>query len=126
MGHGEVSSLLVCKPLYIGNRAETSRSQSAKKPQSSNSKTTKNSNKNFPLPLYGMLHTRCQKFVHCVFRLGGQKDTIKLPKHHLYQITNQPCTRIQGWPSSIKQVPQVLQPYWTFREELTVEDGLIL
>ena len=35
-------------------------------------------------------------------------------------------TIIQGWPSSIKQVPPVLQPYWTFREELTVEDGLIL
>ena len=34
-------------------------------------------------------------------------------------------TIMQGWPSSIKQVPQVLQPYWTFREELTVEDGLI-
>ena len=33
---------------------------------------------------------------------------------------------MQGWPSSIKQVSQVLQPYWTFREELTVEDGLIL
>ena len=33
---------------------------------------------------------------------------------------------MQGWPSSIKQVPQVLQPYWTFIEELTVEDGLIL
>ena len=35
-------------------------------------------------------------------------------------------TIMQGWPSSIKQVSQVLQPYWTFREELTVEDGLIL
>ena len=35
-------------------------------------------------------------------------------------------TIIQGWPSSIKQAPPVLQPYWTFREELTVEDGLIL
>ena len=33
---------------------------------------------------------------------------------------------MQGWPSSIKQVPPVLQPYWTFREELTMEDGLIL
>ena len=28
--------------------------------------------------------------------------------------------------SSIKEVPSDLQPYWTFREELTVEDGLIL
>ena len=35
-------------------------------------------------------------------------------------------TIMQGWPRSIKQVPQVLQPYWTFREELTVEDGLIM
>ena len=33
---------------------------------------------------------------------------------------------MQGWTSSIKQVPQVLQTYWTFREELTVEDGLVL
>ena len=35
-------------------------------------------------------------------------------------------TIMQGWPSSIKQVPQVLQQYWTFREEIIVEDGLIL
>ena len=34
-------------------------------------------------------------------------------------------TIMQGWPKSIKQVPPVLQPFWTFREELTVEDGLI-
>ena len=33
---------------------------------------------------------------------------------------------MQGWPSSIKQVSPVLQPYLMFREELTVEDGLIL
>ena len=35
-------------------------------------------------------------------------------------------TIMQGWPKSIKQVPPVLQLFWTFREELTVEDGLIL
>ena len=35
-------------------------------------------------------------------------------------------TIMQGWPNSIKQVPPVLQPYWTCREELNVEDGLIL
>ena len=87
---------------------------------------------------------------NCLSRLGGQKDTIKLPKLYLYQITNHLCTRsdslnqlrvstqaddelalpkhtiMQGWPRSIKQMPQVLQPYCTFREELTVEDGFIL
>ena len=32
----------------------------------------------------------------------------------------------QGWPSTIKVVPSVLQSYWAFREELTIEDGIIL
>ena len=86
----------------------------------------------------------------CFSRLGGQKDTIKLPKLHLYQITSQLSARSdslsqirvttqeddklvllkhtisQGWPNNIKEVPSELQPYWTFREELTIEDGLIL
>ena len=31
-----------------------------------------------------------------------------------------------GWPHTIKEVLMVLQPYWTFHEELTIEDGLIL
>ena len=83
-------------------------------------------------------------------QLGGQKDTIKLPNLHWYQITNQlyaksdslnqlglatleegelallKHTTIQGWQSNIKEVPNILQSYWTFREELTVGDGLIL
>ena len=33
---------------------------------------------------------------------------------------------MQGWPKTIKQVPPMLHPYWTFREELTIEDGVIL
>ena len=73
-----------------------------------------------------------------------------LPKLHVYQITQQLAagsdglhqlrvstqaddelallkhTIMQGWPCSIKQIPPVLQPYRRFREELTVEDGLIL
>ena len=32
----------------------------------------------------------------------------------------------QGWPSNGKEVPRELQPHWTCREELTIEDGLIL
>ena len=68
---------------------------------------------------------------------------------YAYQITNQLCARsnslqpiriathddelvllkhtiTQGWPSTIKEVPIILQSYWTFREELTIEDGIIL
>ena len=33
---------------------------------------------------------------------------------------------MMGWPNNIKEIPQVLHPYWTFCEELTIEDGLIL
>ena len=86
----------------------------------------------------------------CLSCLGDQKDTIKLPKLQVNQITKQLQARsnslqhlrvatqaddelailkhtiMQGWPKNIKQVPPEIQPYWTFREELTIEDGLIL
>ena len=82
----------------------------------------------------------------CLSHLGDQKDAIKLPKLHMNQITKQLLARsdslqqirvatqaddelailkhtiMQGWPKTIKQVPPELQPYWTFREELTIED----
>ena len=86
----------------------------------------------------------------CLSRLQGQKDMMKLPKLHHYQITSQlkasseslhqlrsamekddalallKYTITQEWPDSIKEVPSELQTYWIFREELTVEDVLIL
>ena len=86
----------------------------------------------------------------CLSRLGDQNNTIKLPKLHVYQISHQlparsdPLHELQqatqaddelallkhtfmtGWPSTIKEILQVLQPYWTFHEELSIEDGLIL
>ena len=86
----------------------------------------------------------------CLSRLGDQKDTIKLPKLHVYQISQQLLARnkklqelqeatqaddelslqkhtiMSGWPSTIKEISPVLQLYWTFHEELTIEDGLIL
>ena len=31
-----------------------------------------------------------------------------------------------GWPNNIKEIQLILQPYWTFQEESTIEDGLIL
>ena len=29
-----------------------------------------------------------------------------------------------GWPTTIKKVPSVLRPYWTFRDEITIKDSL--
>ena len=86
----------------------------------------------------------------CLTRVGGLQDSTKLPKLSVYQITSQLNTRSEslqqlhetsqtddtlailkytiqnGWPSTIKELPNKIQPYWTFREELTIEDGLIL
>ena len=86
----------------------------------------------------------------CLSWLGCQKDTIKLPKLHIHQITSQLHARsdslqeirvanqeddeltlhkhtiMSGWPSTIREVPSKIPPYWTFREEHTVEDGLVL
>ena len=86
----------------------------------------------------------------CLSRLGTQKDTIKLPKLHLHQITNKLNARsdslnrlqratqeddelallkytiTQGWPNTIKEVPSELLAYWTFQVELMVEDVLVL
>ena len=86
----------------------------------------------------------------CLSRLGFQKDTISLPKLHVNQITSQLKARSdslhnlqietwdddklailkhiiqQGWPKTIKEVLSEVQPYWTFHEELTIEDGLVL
>ena len=82
--------------------------------------------------------------------MKGLLDSIKLPKLSVYQITRQLNARSdslqqireatqaddtlaifkytiqQGWPSSIKEVPSEIQPFWTFHQELTIEDGLVL
>ena len=69
----------------------------------------------------------------CLSQFGGQKDTVRPPKLHLYHITTQLSTRndslnqlrvatkeddepallthtiTQGWPSNIPEVPNVFQ-----------------
>jgi len=32
----------------------------------------------------------------------------------------------QGWPQTIKELPTILRPFWAYRDELSVEDGIIL
>ena len=88
------------------------------------------------------------KLADCLSILGSKEDTIKLPKLYVYQITNQLCVRgnslqqiriatqeedelvllkqtiTQGWPSTIKEVPSVLQSYRTFGEEQMIGDEM--
>ena len=41
---------------------------------------------------------------------------------HLYKLMS---TILQGWPDDKNQVPQPLQAYWNYRDELTVQNDLI-
>ena len=85
-----------------------------------------------------------------ISRLGSQKDSIKLPKLHIHQITSQLNARSDSLndirittqeddelallkhtithtcPSTVKEVSSEIQSYWTFREKLTVEDQIVL
>ena len=45
-----------------------------------------------------------------------EDDELALLKH----------TITHGWPRTFKEVPSEIQAYWTFREELIIEDGIVL
>ena len=86
----------------------------------------------------------------CLSQLEGQKDSIQLPKLQVHQITSHLNARsdslqeiriamqeddqlallkhtiTHGWPNTIWEVPSEIQPFWTFQEELTVEEGIVL
>ena len=75
---------------------------------------------------------------YCLSHLGGQKDSIKLPKLQVHQITSHLNARgdslqeirvamqeddqvavlkhtiTHGWPNTIREVPSEIQPFWTF------------
>ena len=83
-------------------------------------------------------------------RLGCKKDKIELPKMKIHAITRQlhaTADRLNqfhtettqdeklallkhtvqtGWPHNICDLPREIQPFWTFHEEMTIEDGLLL
>ena len=61
------------------------------------------------------LHTRSDSLNE--MRIATQEDDeLALLKHAI----------THGWPSTIIEVPSELQAYWTFREELAIEDGIVL
>ena len=52
----------------------------------------------------------------CIIEATSKDDTLTLLKH----------TVNNGWPKSIKDVTQEIQPFWNFREQITIEKGLLL
>ena len=95
------------------------------------------------------IQVKCNVLADCLSR-AAVADTIKLPIVNVHYVTSslncsadklqalrestkQDETLVllkeivtQGWPEKIKDLPPELQPYWTFREAITVADGLLL
>ena len=65
--------------------------------------------------LISQLNTRCDSLQQ-IREATQAADTLVILKYTIQQ----------GWPSSIKEVPSEIQPFWTFHEELTIEDGKAL
>ena len=111
----------------------------------------KNSYMNIPISFYSShILGPMNQLANCLSRLGSQNDNIKLSKLYIYLITSQLKARsdtlnqlhiatqeddelillkhmiTNGWSNSIKEVPPEIPAYWTFCEELTIEDGLVL
>ena len=86
----------------------------------------------------------------CLSRLGGLTDRIELPRLTVHALTvTLPATEdflqrlkeetdkdaelqllkqqiTQGWPRRIKKVDSSIRPYWSFREDLTIQEDVLL
>ena len=113
--------------------------------------TSKNPHQDISIQFQDNIYPRAnQPNCRLPIQIRSTKNSISLPKLQVNQITSQlkaqndslHSIRLatqaddnlailkhiiqQGWPKTIKEVPQEIQKYWTFCEELTIEDGLIL
>ena len=51
---------------------------------------------------------------------------MRIPTHKHDELALLKLTITHGSPSTNREVPSEIQPHWTFREELMVEDGTVL
>ena len=45
-------------------------------------------------------------------------------KDHTLQLLS--CQVMQSWPNNVKKVDPAIKPYWSLKDDISVEDGLIL
>ena len=63
--------------------------------------------------------------IHHAFMSPFQKEALKLAFEMDVEMCALPDIIFSGWSNNIKEVPQLLHPYWQHCESLTVEDGLV-
>ena len=74
-----------------------------------------------PIPdLNVQIHYVCPQFSN-LYLQKIQEETLKDPElAALKEVV------FNGWPNTIKELPPVLQPYWNYREEISIENSLIM
>ena len=73
-----------------------------------------------PIPDLNMqIHDVCPQFSsECLQRIRA--ETAKDPElSALKEVV------YNGWPTTVRKMPSLIRPHWTFREELSIEDSLI-
>ena len=151
MSNWKIPSLPICLTLYSGNWPETIGNHPSEELNRSNTAITMTYIHTFPYDFtVRYIKGSTNQLADCLSRLGCQKDKIQLPKLKIHAITRQlPATADRlnqfhtetsqdgelvllkhivqtGWPLEIWDLPKEIQPYWTFCEEMTIEDGLLL
>lgn len=66
------------------------------------------------------IHAVCPQFssemIEKVKQATTSDEELMMPKKIVHE----------GWPKSIKEAPQVLKPYWSYRDEITIDNGILM
>ena len=66
-----------------------------------------------------------EKAIHMIQISAGQMDRVKAASEN-DPVLSALCQQvIKGWPRSVSEVPKILRCYWSMRDYLTVEDGVV-
>ena len=63
--------------------------------------------------------------IHMVQISVGQLEKLRLASKQDNQISVLSEQIVSGWPAQAQQLPKIIRPYWSMRDYLTVEDGLV-
>ena len=75
----------------------------------------------YPIPDMNVgIHLVCPQFSNNM--LDRIKDSTS--KDHELKVLKEQV--YQGWPNLIKEVPEILKPYWSYRDEIALEDGIMM
>ena len=71
-------------------------------------------------------HIELDLQIHLVHFGSGKLQELKMETGRDSTLSGLRDIIVTGWPSSRKDLPTSLRPYWSYRDELAVEDGLVL